>query len=153
MTVGAVAGTKLYIAPPGTLPLSPDLWVLISKVANIGAIGNTFNKIAVESIDDGYTRQIKGTEMAPAFPLVMNRDDDDAGQGDVVDAAANRNDLYNFKLVENDGDGVSEATATVITFKGRVYGAPRNYGGVNDLKQISTEIEIEPDSIVFTAAP
>lgn len=146
--VGAVAGTKLYIGPAGTHPISPDQFIEIGQIANIGDLGTQFAKIAVESIGDGYTRQIKGTESVPPFELVMNRKDDDAGQEDVQDASANRNTLYNFRLVENDGEGVL-AASTRIYFKARVFGFVRRYGGVNNLKQVVSGLEIEPDSIAI----
>jgi len=141
--VGAVAGTKVYIAPANTdiPPASPDVWVEIKDISNIGDIGTTFAKIARESVGDGYTRQIKGTESATAFPLVCNRDDDDPGQVALRAAAGDRNSFFPFKVLENDGSSA--------TFLGRVYGKTNNYGGVNDLKKFSTEIEIEPDSIEF----
>jgi hypothetical protein len=147
MTVGAVAGTRLDIAPPGASP-SPDLYVEIKDVANLGDVGRQFAKIARESIGDGYTRQIKGTASVPAFDLVLNRDDEDPGQQEVLEASENRNALYNFRLVENDGEGVI-AASTRILFTGRVYGYLRRFGGVNSLKQVVTSIEIEPDSIVI----
>jgi hypothetical protein len=142
LTVGAVAQTALYIGDVNTVP-SPDTYVAIGNIATLGDIGTQFAKIAVESIDSGYTRQIKGTQSSPTFTLVMNRDDDDAGQLAVIAAAAVRNSLYNFKAVENDGG--------IVRFKGRVFMSVRKYGGVNALKQISTDIEVEPDSISFTA--
>lgn len=150
MPVGAVASTKLYIGPATTgLPAatSPDQFVEITNIANIGDVGLTFNKIAVESVDSGYTRQIKGTQMNPTFSLVLNRLDTDAGQDDLQDASANRNSLYPFRLVENDGEGVLGAS-TRIYFLARVYGFLRKYGGVNNLKQVQCDLEIEPDSIV-----
>lgn len=139
MTVSAVAGTKLYIGAAGVSVPSPDNMTEIGNVSNLGQIGTTFAKIAVESVGSGYTKQIKGTQSAPAFPLVLNRDDDDAGQILVLAASNNRNSLYPFRLVDNDG--------TNITFMGRVYGFNYAYGGVNDLRKVNSEIEVEPDTI------
>ena len=149
--VGAVAATRLYIGPGGTLPLSPDAYVEITNISNIGDIGTIFTKIAVESVDSGYTRQIKGTQSTPTFPLVLNRKDDDAGQLEVLDASTDRNTLFNFRVVENDGEGDINAS-TKIYFKGRIYGFLRKYGGVNNLKQVSSDVEIEPDTITVVAA-
>jgi len=153
MAAGAVAGTKFFIGGTGTLIPSPDnvLWVEIKNLSNLGSYGGTnFNKIALESIGDGYTRQLKGTQLAPAMDIVFNRDDTDAGQVAVRAASADRNSLYNFKVEENDiGTGLNP-TRTV--FKGRIYGYVTAGGGVNDLKRINTSIEIEPDTIIVTAA-
>jgi hypothetical protein len=140
--VGAVAGTQLFIAPAGTVVASPDLYVEIKQVANLGDIGISFSKIVVECVGDGYTRQIKGPQSAPSFPLTLNRLDDDPGQVAVLAAIANRNSFYPFKVIDNDG--------TVITFLGRVFEFVRKYGAVATVKQIMASVEIEPDSIVVT---
>lgn len=147
--VGAVAGTKFYIGGTQTVP-SPDNYTEVKQTYNLGPVGTTFNKIAVESVGDGYTRQIKGTQLAPEFPLVLNRLADDPGQLLLIAAAADRTTLYNFKIIDNDISGNS--VATQIYFKGRVYGSPIQYGGVNDLKKINASIEIEPDTINIVPA-
>lgn len=149
MTVGAVAGTKLFIGTTETTP-SPDDWVEIKNISNLGDLMTQFAKIAVESVGDGYTRQIKGTQSVTPMDLVFNRDDTDAGQTAAKTAAADRNSFYWFKIEENDiGSG---ARPTTTTFKGRLYGAGSAYGGVNDLKKVNTSLEVEPDSIVIVAA-
>jgi hypothetical protein len=153
MAAGALAGTKLFIGGTATLIPSPDniSWVEIKNISNLGAYGGTnFNKIALESIGDGFTRQLKGTQLAPAMDVVLNRDDTDAGQIALRNASADRNSLYNFKVEENDiGTGLNP---TRTTFKGRVYGYVTAGGGVNDLKRINTSIEIEPDTVTVTLA-
>jgi hypothetical protein len=146
---GAVAGTKIYIGGSDVVP-SPDDYVEIGQVSSLGDVGLTFSKIAIESVGSGYTFQIKGTQSAPACSMVLNRDDSDAGQALVRLASVDRNTKFNFKVVENDiGTGT---TATTQTFKGRVYGYGTKYGGVNAVKQVAFDIEIEPDTIVVTAA-
>lgn len=149
MTVGAVAGTKLYIGTTETSP-SPDDWVEIKNISNLGNLMTQFAKIAVESVGDGYTRQIKGTQSVTPMDLVLNRDDTDPGQIAAKAASADRNSFYWFKIEENDiGSG---ARPTTSVFKGRLYGSGSSYGGVNDLKKINTSLEVEPDSITVTAA-
>lgn len=143
VTVGAVASTKLFIGGTTVSPPSPDLYTEVKNVSNLGTVMTQFAKIAVESVGDGYTRQIKGTQSAPEFALSLNRDDTDAGQTLLKAATADRNSFYQFKILENDG-------ITVTTFKARVYGFGTAYGGVNDLKKTNTTLEIEPDSIVTT---
>lgn len=153
--VGATAGTKLYIGGSATIipspdVASPDVWTEIGNVSNLGTVALQFAKIAVESVGDGYTRQIKGTQSSPEMVLVLNRKDDDAGQILLKAASTDRNTKYNFKIVENDiGSGT---VATTIIFKGRVYGFGTVYGGVNELKKVNTSIEIEPDTIVTSPA-
>lgn len=153
MTAGAVAGTKLFIGGTGATTPSPDnvLWVEVGNISNLGSYGGTnFNKIALEQIGSGYTKQIKGTQLAPAMDIVLNRDDTDAGQVAMRSASADRNSLYNFKVEENDiGTGLNP-TRTI--FKGRVYGWVTAGGGVNDVKRINTSIEIEPDTVIVTTA-
>ena len=145
MAVGAVAGTKFYIGTLETTP-SPDDWLEIGNIANLGDVVLQFSKIAVESVGSGYTRQIKGTLATTPMTVVLNRDDTDAGQLALKAAFSNRNALYWFRLVENDI--VLSATTTV--FQGRAYNSGTKYGGVNTLKQVSVDIEIEPDTVVTT---
>ena len=153
MAAGAIAGTKFYIGGTGALAPSPDnvLWVEIKNLSNLGAYGGTnFNKIALESIGDGFTRQLKGTQLAPTMDIVLNRDDTDAGQLALKASSADRNALYNFRVDENDIGTGANPTRTI--FKGRVYGYATAGGGVNDLKRINTSIEVEPDTILTTQA-
>lgn len=154
--VGAVAGTKLYIGGTATIipspdVASPDIWTEIGNISNLGSVMTQFAKIAVESVGDGYTRQIKGTQSSPELALVLNRKDDDPGQLLVKAANNDRNTKYNFKVVENDLP-IGGTVATTTVFKGRVYGFGSTYGGVNDLKKVNTSIEIEPDTIVVSPA-
>jgi hypothetical protein len=146
MSVGAVAGTKFYIGTTEAIA-SPDDWIEIGNIANLGDVLLQFSKIAVESVGSGYTRQIKGVISVTPMNLMLNRDDSDVGQVAIKAAFTNRNSLYNFRIVEND----IVTTATTSVFTGRVYNTGSKYGGVNALKQISIDVEIEPDSIVVTA--
>ena len=139
MAVGAVAGTKLYIGTTDATP-SPDEWVEIKDIANLGNIQQQFNAITVESVGDGDSYDIKGTRRYPNFELTLNRNDEDAGQIALKAAAeASRGTLYNFRILEGDGG--------YVTWRGEVFGYGPNYGGVNALKQIQTSISIKPDTI------
>jgi len=153
--VGAVAGTKCYIystaATAGVfaVPASPDLWLEIGQISNLGNLMQQFAKIAVESVGDGYTRQIKGTQSVPEFALVVNRKDDDVGQVKLKAVLTDRNSLWWFKIAEND---ILTSNPTTSFFQGRVYSGGSTYGGVNDLKKSNYNIEVEPDSISTVAA-
>lgn len=152
MGVGAVAGTKIFIGTSEASP-SPDDWVEIKNVSNLGSLMTQFNKITVESVGDGYTRQIKGTQLVPPFDLQVNRDDADAGQTAAVTAAADRNSKYWFKIEENDaGPGSGFTLPTRFQFQARIYSSGPQYGGVNDLKKSQFQMEVEPDSITKIAA-
>jgi hypothetical protein len=153
--VGAVAGTKLYVystaATSGvfTPPASPDQWLEIGQIANLGNVMQQFSKIAVESVGSGYTYQIKGTQSTPEFALVVNRKDDDVGQVKLKAIVTDRNSLWWFRVVDND---IVASNGTTTYFQGRVYSGGSTYGGVNDLKKTNYAIEIEPDSISVVAA-
>lgn len=142
MGVGAVAGTKLYIADPG--PLSPTpTYVEIGEIASLGDIALQFSAITVESVGSGDSYTVKGTRNLPNFELTLNRDDEDAGQIELKAAAeAARGTLYNFKILEVDGG--------IATWEGEVYGYGPVYGGVNSLKAVRTSISIIPSSLILT---
>lgn len=153
--VGAVSGTKFYVystagtAGSFTPPSSPDAWLEVGQINNLGNVMIEFAKIAVESVGDGYTRQIKGTQSAPTFDLNVNRKDDDVGQVKLKAIATDRNSVWWFRVVDND---IVSSNGTTTYFQGRVYSQGTQYGGVNDLKKAAYSIEIEPDSISTVAA-
>lgn len=143
MGVGAVAGTKLFIGEAGAAAstlVSPDNGTEIKDIANLGNLAQTFAEIPIESVGSGYSYNIKGTETWPNFTLTLNRNDEDPGQMALKSASqAARGTLYPFKVLDVDG--------SYAVWKGEVFGFGRNYGGVNDLKQVVTTISIRPDTI------
>lgn len=148
-SVGPVSGTKFYIGPSGVLGetaptgTSPDIWVHVGEISNLGNISQTFTEIAVESIDSGDTYQIKGQRVFPNVTLTMNRDDSDAGQLALKTAsAAARNTFYHFKIVETDGG--------TIVWMGEVFGYGPNYGGVAALRSVQTSVSIRPTTFIWT---
>ncbi len=78
--VGPASGTKLFIGPAGGIPTSPDLFIEIGDISNLGDIALAFAEIAVESLGSGDTYQIKGNRSVANIPIVMNRNDGDQGQ-------------------------------------------------------------------------
>lgn len=150
MSTGAVAKTQLYIADPGVIVASPDPYTEITDINNIGELGIQFQAIAMETIGDGYTRQLKGTQSSPSLPLVLNRDNSDAGQQALKAAAEDATQaLYNFKIVLND---TGNSSPTNFVFKGKVMSFISVFGGVNDPRRANAAIEVEPDTITETVA-
>ncbi len=146
--VGPVSGTKFYIGPAGAVPTSPDLWIEIGDISNLGDIAQTFDQIAVESLGSGDTYQLKGQRKYPNIDLVLNRNDTDTGQIALkAAAAATRGTLYPFRILESDGNASSQA---VITWTGECFGYGPSYGGVSALKSVKTSISIRPSTITIT---
>lgn len=142
MGVGPVAGTKLYIGTAETVP-SPDDYIEIGDISNLGDISAQFNAITVESVGSGDSFDIKGTRKFPNFDLMLNRNDDDVGQIALKAASeAARGTLYNFKIKENDGG--------TIIWKGEVFGYGPSYGGVNALLSVKTSVSVRPSTLVIT---
>lgn len=141
--VGPVSGTKFYIGPAGGIPTSPDLFVEVKDISNLGNIAQTFAAINVDSIGDGDTYTLKGQRSFPDFAITLNRNDSDAGQLAMkAAAAATRGTLYPFKIVETDG-------GTVI-WRGEVFGFGPNYGGPNAIRTVVTSVSIRPSTLVIT---
>lgn len=140
--VGPVSGTKFYIGGADSVP-SPDDYVEIKDISNLGDVSQQFAQIAVASLGDGDTFQLKGQRSFPNFDLVLNRNDSDPGQLALKAAsAADRGTLYNFRILETD-DGTVE-------WKGEVFGYGPAYGGVSDLRSVKTSVSIRPSTFVFT---
>jgi len=140
--VGPVSGTKLYIGPAGAAPASPDLYVEIKDISNLGNIAQTFAQINVDSIGDGDTYTLKGQRSFPDFALTLNRNDSDPGQIALKAAsAAARGTLYPFKIVETDGG--------IVTWQGEAFGYGPNYGGANAIRSVVTSVSIRPSTLVI----
>lgn len=141
--VGAVAGTKFYIGPAGSPPTSPDLWVEVGDIQNLGDISEQFSQVQVESIGSGDSYSLKGTRNFPNFELTMNRNDVDAGQIALkAAAAATRGTLYPFRVVDVDGGSA--------VWQGECFGYGPSYGQVNTLRMIKTSVSIRPSTLVLT---
>lgn len=146
--VGPVSGTKVYIGPAGSPPTSPDQWIEIGDISNLGDIAQQFDQIAVESLGSGDTYQLKGQRKFPNIDIVMNRNDSDVGQIALKAAsAATRGTLYPFKILESDGGAVSPGTAI---WQGEVFGFGPSYGGVSALRSVKTSLSIRPATITIT---
>lgn len=142
MAVEAVAGTKLYIGTAEATP-SPDDWVEIGDISNLGDVSQQFASITVESVGSGDSYMIKGTRNYPDLALTLNRNDSDVGQIALKAAAgAARGTLYNFRILETD--------AGFVTWQGEVFGYGPSYGGVNALKTVKTSISIRPSTVTMT---
>jgi hypothetical protein len=141
--VGANAGTKFYIGAAGSPPTSPDLWIEVGDISNLGDIMDQFTQITVESLGSGYSYAIKGTENFPNLDLTLNRNDSDVGQIAMKAAsAATRGTLYPFKIVDYD--------AGTAIWQGEVFGFGRSYGSVNVLRTVKTSVSIRPSTITMT---
>ena len=142
--VGANAGTKFYIGPAGAAPTSPDLWVEVGDISNLGDIMDQFTEITVESLGSGFSYSIKGTENYPNLQLTLNRNDSDVGQIAMKAAsAATRGTLYPFRILDYD-------TGLGAVWQGEVFGFGRSYGTVNVLRSVKTSVSIRPSTIVLT---
>lgn len=142
--VNAVAGTKLYIGTSETIA-SPDDYLEIGDIKNLGDLSSQFNEIVIESLGSGYSYSVKGTQQYPNVQLVLNRNDSDTGQLALKAAsAAARGTLYNFKILETDGG--------IAVWKGEVFGYGTSYGGVNDVRLVKTSISVRPSTITITAS-
>jgi len=141
--VGPVSGTLFYIGPAGAAPASPDLWIAVGDINNLGDIAAQFAEIKVESIGSGDTFSLKGNRDYPNFALTMNRNDSDLGQIAIkTAAAATRGTLYPFKVVENDG-------GTAI-WQGEVFGYGPAYGNTSAVRMIKSSVSIRPSTLVIT---
>lgn len=150
MSVGPSAGAKLYIAPPGTIPFSPDLYVEVGEIANMGEFGRVYNLITSEALGDRKTRKYKGTYNDGQLALTLNYDSEDQGQQDLEDAVDD-DDSYQFKVVLNDARGAL-TTPTTYTFEAIVMSYTANIGGTQNVTQSSCTLEIQSGTISKTAA-
>jgi hypothetical protein len=140
--VNPVAGTKFFIGPAGSVPVSPDLFVEVGDISNLGDIAQQFAQVGIESIGSGDSYNLKGTRSYPNLDLQMNRNDSDAGQLALKAAAnATRGTLYPFKVLEVDGG--------YVTWQGEVFGYGPSYGSVNTVRGVKTSVSIRPSTVTI----
>jgi hypothetical protein len=146
--VGPVSGTKFYIGPAGGIPTSPDLWIEVGDISNLGDVSLQFDQIAVESLGSGDTYQLKGQRKLPNINLVLNKNDSDVGQIALkAAAAATRGTLYPFRIQEADGNATTPGQAT---WQGECFGYGPSYGGVQALRTVKTSVSIRPSTLTIT---
>lgn len=141
MAVGATAGSKLYIAPPGASP-SPDIFEEVGEINDLGSVGPNYTPITITSIGNRNERTLKGTKTSTQLQVKVNRDPEDAGQA-LIKTAADSDDDYNFKIVLND-DIAPLTNPTTITFQGKVMSYTVDMGGPNNPVGATVNIGVNP---------
>jgi hypothetical protein len=149
MAVGATAGSKLYIAPPGASP-SPDTFVEIGEINDLGSIGLSYNQVTAISIGNRNERIFKGTRPAIQYQIKLNRDPYDSGQAMLKTAEAS-DEFYNFKLVLNDATG-GLTTPTTSTFEALVMSYPIEMNGPDTIVGATVTIAVDPATFDEVAA-
>ena len=79
MSIGPTAGSKLFIGTTATTP-SPDTYIEIGEIVDLGAFGRTYQEIVVQSIGTRGDRKFKGTYNDGTLTVKVNRDASDTGQ-------------------------------------------------------------------------
>lgn len=133
------SGAKLYIGGNTLALASETTWVEIKGVKGItGAPGLTWKTVDTSDLSDIVDKVSKTTVDAGTLTVVYNEIDADAGQEDLVAAAADGDsDLaYNFKLVNATADKIMRFKAHVLT---------DTLGGFNrqNVREKSTQLKLQ----------
>lgn len=137
VSVGGATDTYTEVA------LAADTYVVIGGVRNIGAFGDTFQVITVDEVNDGRTRKAKGTANAGTMELMCSKRLDDVGQI-AMDAAAESQDAFNFKIELAQGDGTFEVSYISALVMSKSVGL----GGPNDTQTKTYSLELNEAPIV-----
>lgn len=150
MSVFPSSGTKLYIAPPGEIPVSPDAYVEIGEIADGGTFGRMYEAIKSNSLGNRGTRKAKGNFDDGTTTLTLNFDGGDAGQI-MLDEAVDSDEFYQFKAVLNDARGAN-TVGTTYTYEALVMGKPTVIGTSTGVVQATVPLEIDSGSMEKIAA-
>lgn len=150
MGISVTAGSKLYIGTSETIA-SPDDWLEIGEVVNLGSIGRTYKKIEAPAIGQRGIRKFKGTYDDGTLTVKLNRDSADTGQAAAITARDNDND-YNMRIVLNDAQVNGLTNNTTIVFKAKIMSYTLDAGGVDDVVGSTLVVEVKANSITETAA-
>lgn len=150
MSIFPSSGTKLFIAPPGTIPFSPDLYVEVGEIADGGTFGRQYESIKANSLGNRGTRKAKGNYDDGTMSLTLNFDGEDLGQVQ-LDEAVDSDEYYQFKVVLNDAR-LPNTVGTTYTFEALVMGKPTVIGTSTGVLQATVSLEINSGSMEKTAA-
>lgn len=150
MAIGPTAGSALYIGTSESVA-SPDDYLLIGEITDMGSFGRTYQEVVAQSIDQRGDRKFKGSYNDGTMTLKVNRDPSDVGQAAAITARDSDAD-YNFKLLLNDDETGGFATPTTITFKAKVMSYTLDLGGPNSIVQATIQLSIKSGSISEVAA-
>lgn len=150
MSVFPSSGTKLYIADPGDIPVSPDTYVEVGEIADGGTFGRQYEAIKANSLGNRGTRKAKGNYDDGTMSLTLNFDGEDAGQT-AINTAADSDEFYQFKVVLNDARG-DNTVGTTYTFEALVMGNPVVIGTSTGVLQATVSLEINSGTLEKTAA-
>lgn len=158
-TLYPVAGMKFYV---GNAPLSDKdadfvasdfsgvTWVEVAGWSQAGAIGDTAQVITTSLISLGRDKKQKGTSNAGSMQNVFAYNQSDAGQLQMIAAAApaNKNN-YPFKVEGNDSLGVSNSFRY---FVGLVMTAEEANGAANTIRNLNCTVEVNSNIVRVAAA-
>ncbi|WP_375568775.1 hypothetical protein ABWH92_12350 [Ahrensia marina] len=155
-----VAGAKIWMST-APVPLPTDdvtastfsgvTYVEIDGWETMGAYGDSAELITTQLINRGRDIKQKGTRNAGSMENNFAIVDADPGQTQLIAAEATR-DNYAFKIEYDDAPASGSApTPSRDEFIGLVMGAPKQGGGANTVRMISSTIEIN-SNLLFTAA-
>lgn len=150
MAIGPTAGSILYIGTSESTP-SPDDYIAIGEVTDLGAFGRVYQEIRVDTIGTRGTRKFKGTYDDGNIALKVVRDASDTGQAAAITARDSDSD-YNFKLTLNDDETGGFSTPTTVIFKAKVMSYTLEPGGPNNIVMATINLAIKSGSITETAA-
>lgn len=150
MGISVTSGAKVYIGTSETI-VSPDDYLEIGEINDLGSFGRTYNKIEAHSLGTRGIRKYKGSYDDGALTLKLNRDSADTGQAAAIVARDNDND-YNFKVTLNDAAPNGLTNNTTITFKGKVMSYTVDGGGDDSVVGSTLVVEIKSGTIAEVAA-
>lgn len=129
------SGTRVYIgdntACASIAEYEAQSWVEVGEVESLGEYGDTAAEVVFEKLADSRVKKLKGMFNAGTLPIAAADDTNDVGQICMRAALSSTFD-FNFK-VECDDAATVGGTGSVEYFAGKVFGAPRNVGGGNNV--------------------
>lgn len=150
MSLESSVNTKWYVsmASPATdnqTGYEALTWTEVKNIANIGAVGPTFNENTFVAVGDGVEQVRKGTKTYGSMTPQMGSTPDDPGQILVIDAVdgANIDTLVSHKVVKGNG--------AVSYFQGQIFSAPENIGGADDFITIDVNVRITTKPVKVAA--
>lgn len=147
------AGTRLFLSTTALCTTEAQYkalaWTEVEEIEDIGAFGETFEKVTYKTLGDGAVHKKKGTVDYGSGTLKLARVPTGAGQTAIRAAAKNRKAAYNIKVEFDDApDG---GTPTTIYLRAYVMSYTTEIGGNDKVIEASVGLEIDAEPIEVAA--
>lgn len=147
--MGAIstAKMKVFIETAGTecdtlAEYDALTWVKVGNLLDVGEFGAQYQEVTYTTIDDAVVRRLKGALDNGTFSLLLARNPDDVGQGDVLEGLDSYTNV-NIKVELNDKPTGAGAKGTRFYYPAKIFSYKNQFGDANQVVKANVNVGID----------